>query len=390
MKRAIALILITAFLFCGCAKTNKEDNSKVTTDQKLIGMWITYNELKDMAQSEAGFDAAFTQAMKNAQSLKINTVFVHTRAFCDAVYKSDLFPLADYVKEVGDAALQTMINIAHKNGIKLHAWINPYRVSNRTTDYNQLPENSPVRQWLTDDDKNNDKNVCFTESGIYLNPAESEAKKLVIDGVREILMRYDVDGIHIDDYFYPTTDAGFDKLSYDEYATNTENPFDLALWRRKNVSSLINSIFCTVKAHNRDMPFGVSPAADLEHCYNDLYADVEGWINAGYIDYIMPQLYFGFEYPSEEFRFDALLYKWMDLVKYSNVVLYCGLPSYKIGTDSPNDKQEWNEKTDIIARQIKLLDENAVNGYVYFSYSSLFSKNELNRNQLNNIKEKME
>ncbi len=392
MKRIILSVLVVSLFVCGCSVKNEQKNveAKPSPQQNLEGMWITYNELSAMCDSDKGFSAAFQDAVLKAKSIGINTLFVHVRAFCDAAYKSDLFPTAKYVKDVGDSALEIMLQIAHENGMQLHAWINPYRVSTSSADYNTLPDGSPVKEWLNDQNKGNDKNVCFTESGIYLNPAESEAKKLVLDGVREILKRYDVDGIHIDDYFYPTTDESFDKASFEKYVSETDNPLDLAGWRRKNVNSLINSIFCVVKAHDRSMPFGVSPAADLERCYNSLYADVEGWINAGYIDYIMPQLYFGFEYPDEDFRFDALLYKWMDLTSGKNVTLYVGLPSYKIGTDSPPDNSEWNAKTDIIARQIKLLRKKQIKGYVYFSYSSLFSDAELNKKQLENIKNIME
>ncbi|MBO5725960.1 MAG: family 10 glycosylhydrolase, partial [Clostridia bacterium] len=149
---------------------------------------------------------------------------------------------------------------------------------------------SPAKQWLTDDNVENDKNICLTDSGIYLNPAESECKKLVLDGVREILQNYDVDGIHIDDYFYPTTETQFDESSYLLYSQSLENPLTLEEWRRKNVSSLVNSIYCTVKAHDKNIMFGVSPAADINRNYNTLFAEVEGWIGGGYVDYILPQL----------------------------------------------------------------------------------------------------
>lgn len=385
MKRVSVIIICICLMLCGCA-SEKQHIKQQESEKTLKGIWITYNELSAFSSSPLGFVDAFQQAVERAKSIGTNALFVHTRAFCDAIYSSEFFPFAKYILPSDTDILKTMIDICHQNGIEFHAWINPYRISTASSEVNTLPENSPAKQWLTDDDSNNDKNICFTENGIYLNPAESECKKLVLDGVREILKNYDVDGIHIDDYFYPTTDEQFDKVSYENYVKTHEMPLTLDEWRRKNVSSLINSIYCTVKTHSRDMVFGVSPAADISRNYNQLYADVEGWIGGGYIDYIMPQLYFGFEYPDEQFCFDNLLTKWIDITAGKDVKLYCGLSSYKIGTTSEPDKEEWQNRDDILARQVKLLKKNHVSGYVFFSYSSLFSNEELNKKQLDNIK----
>lgn len=384
MKRVLTAILCL-ILCCGCSDTAKKQDEKIT---ETVGMWITYSELSAMSRSSGGFAAAFTEAVEKAKQCGINTLFVHTRAFCDAVYKSDIFPRAAYI-EAGTDALGVMTDIAHQNGLTLHAWINPYRVSTSVTDISALPDGSPAKIWLTDSDPNNDRNVCITEGGIYLSPASPDVKKLILEGVREIIENYDVDGIHIDDYFYPTTEALIDEAFYSEYTQSVAEPIPLEHWRRKNVSSLVNSIYCTVKAHDNGLRFGVSPAADLDRCYNTLYADIEGWIGGGYIDYIMPQLYFGFEYPDQNFRFDNLLTKWLDLTEGKGVELYIGLANYKIGTDSVPDAAEWGRDTDIIARQIDLIRENGGRGFVFFSYSSLFSENELNKQQYNNIKQRM-
>ena len=118
-----------------------------------------------------------------------------------------------------------------------------------------------------------------------------------------------------------------------------------------------------------------------------MFADVEGWAHGGYVDYIMPQLYFGFEYPKSEFCFDKLLPVWQAMLEDTNAALYVGLANYKIGTQNEPDKAEWNEKNDIIARQIALLRETKTDGFVFFSYSSLFSENKLNAEQTQKIKE---
>lgn len=384
MRKVAAMLLIFCVFLVGC-KPQKEVTKEPKESGNMVGIWITYSELSSFSKSEKGFVAAFSEAVQRSKEIGINTFFVHTRAFCDAVYPSEKFPFASYIEKSDTDLLYSMVEICHQNDIEFHAWINPYRISTASNDINTLPDDSPAKRWLSDEDPDNDKNICITDSGIYLNPAESDCKRLVLDGVREIIDTYDVDGIHIDDYFYPTTNASFDKVSYEAYSGNCEQPLTLDEWRRKNVNSLINSIYCTVKAKDQNIAFGVSPAADLDRNYNTLYADIEGWLGGGYVDYIMPQLYFGFEYPVEQFRFNNLIVKWMDLTANKDAQLYCGLAPYKIGTNTEADRDEWNNYDDIIARQIKLIKENKLDGYAFFSYTSLFSDNELNRKQLENI-----
>ena len=384
MRKVAALLLIFCVFLVGC-KPQKEVTKAPKESGNMVGIWITYSELSAFSKSEKGFVAAFSEAVQRSKEIGINTFFVHTRAFCDAVYPSEKFPFASYIERSDTDLLYSMVEICHQNDMEFHAWINPYRISTASNDINTLPDDSPAKRWISDESPDNDKNICITDSGIYLNPAESDCKRLVLDGVREIIDTYDVDGIHIDDYFYPTTSTSFDKVSYEAYSGSCEQPLTLEEWRRKNVNSLINSIYCTVKAKDPDIAFGVSPAADLDRNYNTLYADIEGWLGGGYVDYIMPQLYFGFEYPVEQFRFNNLIVKWMDLTANKDAQLYCGLAPYKIGTDAEADRDEWNNYDDIIARQIKLIKENKLDGYAFFSYTSLFSDNELNRKQLENI-----
>ena len=388
MKRVIIIATLLCILLAGCKTSNIESQNEIIKEtENLIGVWITFSELGDFAEKD--FEKSFDECIQKCVDLGVNNIFVHVRPFCDAVYSSALFPKSRYTEKYGGDALLYIINTAHQNGIKVHAWINPYRVALNNTDVNLLPDKSPAKQWLTDDNAENDKNVCIAGGGIYLNPAENDVKKLILSGVREIIENYSVDGIHLDDYFYPTTDAEFDKISYENYKASVTTPLDLGDWRRQNVNGLIHTLYCAVKAYNKDISFGISPAADIERCYNQLYADIEGWAHGGYTDYIMPQLYFGFEYPKEEFNFDNLLRVWQALLEDTPAKLYVGLANYKIGTTSEPDREEWNNHNDIIARQIELLNQNNVNGFVFFSYSSLFSDNTLNAEQTLKIKEKI-
>lgn len=387
MKKVLIFVIILCLLLTGCQKTKDtpQDTDKTEQSEELIGVWITFSELGDFA--DKNFEEEFTACVQKCRDIGINNIFVHVRPFCDAVYQSDIYPQSKYTEKYSGDALEFMVNAAHKNGIKIHAWINPYRVSTASNDINTLPDNSPAKQWLTDDNAANDKNVCITDSGIYLNPAESEVKKLILGGVREIIENYAVDGVHLDDYFYPTTAAAFDEESYSEYKQTVSVPLDLGDWRRQNVNGLIHTLYCAVKAYNKNIMFGISPAADIDRCYNELYADIEGWAHGGYVDYIMPQLYFGFEYPIEKFKFNNLLPVWQAMLEDTSAELYIGLANYKIGTDNEPDRAEWNSSNNIIARQIALLREENVNGFVFFSYSSLFSNNDLNILQTEKIKE---
>lgn len=390
MKRLLILTVICLFCFTGCSTVGSTEKDVIkntpTSDTEMVGVWVTYSEMATLFLS-GGIEKNFEELAKKCSEFGINNLYVHIRPFCDSVYKSQYFPQSSFAINYESDALEYMVATAHKHGLKLHAWINPYRVSTASNDINTLPEESPAKVWLSDDTEENDKNVLFTDNGIYLNPAENDVKKLILLGIREIIENYKVDGIHLDDYFYPTDDENFDKLSYDSYLQTTEKPLELADWRRQNVSSLIHTLYCAVKAHDKNILFGVSPAADIDRCYNKLFADVEAWAHGGYVDYIMPQLYFGFEYPIDKFKFNNLLLYWSALLEDTNAKFYIGLANYKIGTENEPDKAEWNEKDDIIARQIKLLRQEKADGFVFFSYSSLFSSNELNIKQTEKINE---
>lgn len=381
----IATLLMSAMLLvlAGCKTDGNEKNTATESANETVGAWVTYSEIDGMVNSPQGFSMEFTLAVENMRALGINTVYFHTVAFCDAVYLSEIYPQRH--PQEGDI-LATAVDICKAAGIELHAWINPYRVQSSSADPETLPEGF-VKVWLSDDNAENDGNVCFTDNGIYLNPASSEVRGTVISAVREMVANYNVSGIHFDDYFYPVTSAEFDESYYRKYESGAENPLTLEEWRRTNVNTLLLGCYGAVKAHNKNLKFGVSPAADLDRCYNTLYADIEGWMGGGYIDYIIPQIYFGFQYPAERFQFENLLVKWMDLTQNNGVDLIIGLAMYKSGTDQQPDSAEWQSDNTIIARQIKSVRDNKLSGFVFFSYSSLFSENAANAEQLKSIRE---
>lgn len=380
MKIKIALILSLLILLCSCGGLNKKPSFNYV-GSSTKGVWFSFSEINQMLQSENGLEAELKSAVENCKKLQINNVYIHLRSYCDSLYPSKLFPLIKSAVRYDYDVFKMMLEAFHQSSIKVHAWINPYRVLSSSSDVEKLSKDSPAYKWLKDENKENDKNVLLY-NGIYLNPAETEVQKLIIDGVKEIITNYDVDGIHLDDYFYPTKNEYFDKISYEKYKNGSTNSLNLDDWRRFNVNNLLSGCYSAIKYYNKNIVFSVSPAASIEKNYTDLYADIKEWISGGYVDAIIPQLYFGYNYSDEAFRFNNILKNWLTLCKDNDVELLIGLAPYKIGTATEADGNEWQTETDILARQVKECYENErISGYIFFSYSSLFSEESLNTKQ---------
>jgi uncharacterized lipoprotein YddW (UPF0748 family) len=161
--------------------------------------------------------------------------------------------------------------------------------------------------------------LLICENGIFLNPAHSESRKLVFEGIREILNKYKVQGIHFDDYFYPEAEKINDGKLYKEYK-NQGGVLTIEEWRRENVNALVSGVYSLVKSCDNNMIFSISPSADIEKCRNVFYADVEKWCREeGFADYIIPQIYLGFE--NERMRYTNYLWVEVEAV-VPNTVYY--------------------------------------------------------------------
>lgn len=363
---------------------------------ELRGMWITFFELGSMFDSKEGFKAEFEKTLDKCKEYNINAVYVHVRSHSDAYYPSEYYPWSKYCSGImgtqGKApdfdVLEYMIEAAHSKKIEFHAWINPYRVLADSTDIAQLDASNPAKIWLTDGTAENDTWVREANGGLYMNPAVPQVQELVINGIREIVSKYDVDGIHFDDYFYPTQEAGFDEGEYVAYkSTVWGTALSLEDWRRANVNALVAQAYSVIKSLDSDCIFGISPMASINNNYHTVYADVAAWVEGGYIDYIMPQLYFGFEYMPEKSRFDNLLNEWSALVNERGVELYIGLGAYRIGS-TEQEHIEWSENQDMLSSQIVCArnDKNC-NGFVIYSYSTFFADSELHAAERAGVKE---
>lgn len=329
-------------------------------------VWFAYLDIDTMlaGATEAEFTESISEAFEYVASLGFNTVYVHVRAFGDAYYYSDYYAFTSaYSGTVGDKPsydpLEIMISEAHKLGLSFHAWVNPMRTATKKN-FEAMSSSYTLKQWYSSSSTNGTYLVYDSDTGYYwLSPAYSAVRELICAGIAEIVSNYDVDGIHIDDYFYPTTDESFDKLAF-----SVSRSSDLAQWRRDTVSQLVKEIYSTVKGCNSSVLFGVSPQGNLDNNLNKLYADVELWCSTtGYIDYIVPQIYYGY---SGSLPFDTTAVQWENLVTSSSVKLICGIAAYKVGTTT-----EWSSGSMLSKQTDYISTLSGYSGCAYYRYSSL-------------------
>ncbi|MDR0196938.1 MAG: family 10 glycosylhydrolase [Oscillospiraceae bacterium] len=347
---------------------------------EVVGVWISYIELSGIltGKSEAAFRRSYGEMMDNCVSIGINTVYVHLRPFGDALYKSGYYPWSKYVTgEVGVEPdfdpLKVMLEESHGRGVSFHGWLNPMRI-NSAADIEKVSRGYPVGEWYADPAK---KGKYIVKSGDYwyLNPAYGEVIGLIGNGAAEITANYDVDGIHIDDYFYPVTDGAFDADAFGASSFALLNSF-----RLYNCNSMVKTLYSAVKKGNPSALFGVSPQGNIEHNYNELYADVEKWCkSAGFADYVAPQIYYGFEHSS--LPYVSCINQWQEMLNGSGVKLITGLAVYKIGkTDgwAGAGSDEWLNSKQILKRQIEVAKGmKSYGGVVFYSYNYLFNPEHL-------------
>ncbi|MCC8127363.1 MAG: family 10 glycosylhydrolase [Clostridiales bacterium] len=355
--------------------------------EELRGVWISYLDWEKLPWRQVAFEEAVDEMLDRCVELKMNAVFVHVRADADAMYESEYFPWSRFItgtqgEDPGYDPLAYFTDAAHERNLEFHAWINPYRITGYHNRWEQVSENHPAKQWLYDKDSSNDRWFLKQGGEYYFNPSVPEVRQLIIDGVTEIVENYDVDGIHFDDYFYPSVDNDnpdkwFDKPEY-EASGSTK---DISEWRRDNVNALIRGVYAAVKKVNRHVQFGISPEGYVDNLRSEerLFVDIDTWMSqTGYVDYVMPQIYWGFEAKLSDgtlapYAFDNNLQTWIDLKNQGKVKLYLGLAMYKAGSGSKdnNTVPEWLRRNDIIERQVLAGRESGeVSGYCFYSYSS--------------------
>lgn len=398
MYKKVTVILFVLLLLSSCSLKNinltepesasfdsGNDNCPNTNDiiaDEYRGVWINYNELsmKSVGGGTAeDFKNKIDTMFENIKAFGLNTVIFQVRPFSDSFCSSEIFPWSSYItgeqgKNPGYDPFLIATNEAEKYGLKIEAWINPYRVSYKDN-FDDLSELNPAKQWYTDNPLTDD--LIITGSGIYYNPSSKRAQKIIIDGVREIVRNYNISAIHMDDYFYPTVDEGIDVDLYTNYR-NEGGELSLDDWRRENVNTFISGLYSSVKSIKQDVKVVISPAGDIEKNYSMLYADVLKWCSqGGYADIIMPQLYYGFKNSSKPFL--KMLNLWSEAVKSGNVKLCVGLAYYKSGKTDDNAGDginEWCENGNICSEEIRYSRrKDNYCGFSVYSYSHLFAEN---------------
>lgn len=350
-------VIIFIIIICLCLYTFIPRSSFSIDDIEKRAVWVSYQDLSQLDYSSLSlFEEGFENICRNSLDNKCNTLIVHVRAFQDALYKTTQFPVSKVItkKTTEFDPLDVMIEITHKYNMKFEAWINPLRISFNQQTYKQFKNNSPISSWI-----NTNHVIQYDDYHYILNPASQKARDYIVDGVKEIIENYQVDGIHFDDYFYVEG----------SYQKTTEKQ------RKEYINLLIKGIYKTIKDYDENIEFGISPQGNYENCLLG-GADVDTWLaNEGYVDYVMPQIYWTNEYYHKEKikMFTNRVVLWERLKRHKNVKLYVGLALYQAGKELDNDKG-WSQSSTNIDEQICILYNHQIKGYSLFHYQSLLEE----------------
>jgi len=340
MKRIVFFIVMCYICLTSISKAYISDDMK--------GIWVATVYNLDYPSSPTTdvntLKSEIKTILNNISEMGYNAVFFQVRPSADSFYKSDIFPWSKYLTGQNGLApldgfdpLTFLAEEAHKKGIEVHAWINPYRITKKgDEEYASISSESPAK-------KHPEYVVKYSDGNYYFNPGIPEVRKMVVDGAVEIVKNYQIDGIHMDDYFYPGTSFN-DTETYNKYRNGFSNIED---WRRNNVDLLIQEINEAVHKANKNVSFGISPFAIWMNSsssslgsntkgtesYNSHYADTRKWVQNSWIAYIAPQIYWEVGHKSANYA--ELLSWWNNVASGSRTKLYIGLADYKsVGVSS--------------------------------------------------------
>ncbi len=272
--------------------------------REFRGAWIQCVNGQFIGKSTGQIQSMLTHQLDELQKDGINAIIFQVRAECDALYKSDIEPWSKFLTGAQGKApspywdpLEWMVTECHKRGMELHAWINPYRAKHGSTKTSALsPSHVAIKR----------PELCFVyDNLVILNPGLQEAADYTCKVASDIVSRYDIDGFHIDDYFYPYPSPGVTIPDQGLFQRQPNGFVNIGDWRRDNVNRFVKQLGETIHQIKPWVKFGVSPFGiyrnkrnDLNGSetnglqnYDDLYADVLIWVNNGWVDYCVPQLY---------------------------------------------------------------------------------------------------
>ena len=293
------------FLACSYVCSQNKREFRGAWIQAVNGQWVGVGTQK-MQQT-------LTYQLDELMKDGVNAIIFQIRPECDALYQSNIEPWSRFLTGKQGVApspywdpLQWMVTECHKRGMELHAWINPYRAKTKTThelDSRHVAVRHP--EWVFEYDDQ-----------YILNPAIPECRNFICHVVGDIVRRYDVDGLHIDDYFYPYPAAGQTIPDDQLFRSNPRGFTNKGDWRRDNVNLFIRQLSDTIHQNKPWVKFGVSPFGIYRNKkndpngsntnglqnYDDLYADVLLWVNKGWVDYNVPQLYWEIGHKSADYQ----------------------------------------------------------------------------------------
>ncbi|MDD3183816.1 MAG: family 10 glycosylhydrolase [Anaerostipes sp.] len=372
----------------GAPSSNLKTATSVSNQYKAF--WFSFYDYSDYRSSyksrnKTTFKSYFTKVVKKGKSLGMNRVIVQVRPYGDAVYKSKYFPWSKYIsgkqgRSPGYDPLAIMVQVAHSQGIAIEAWVNPYRVTSGSTNYKKLSKNNPARKWNAK--KSTRRNVLSYGGSLYYNPSKKAVRDLIVNGAKEIVQNYNVDGIHMDDYFYPSFTSKNYKKSFDaaEYNKSSykKKKKSIQSYRRAQVDYLVKRIHSEVKKVRSNATFGISPAGNISNLTSkySYYVDIKKWLKSSqYVDYICPQIYWGFKHPTA--KFDKVTRQWLSIRKNKKVKLYIGIAVYRAGHNvgqNKAEKKEWKSDTNVLKKQVQYARNKKVDGFAFFDYQDLHSK----------------
>ncbi|NJP93397.1 family 10 glycosylhydrolase [Nonomuraea sp. FMUSA5-5] len=317
--------------------------------RQMRGMWIA-SVVNINWPSKPGLSADEQKAeylawLDVAVQRKLNSVFVQIRPTADAFWPSPYEPWSQYLtgtqgQDPGYDPLGFAVEETHKRGLAFHAWFNPYRVSMQADPAKLHPDHPGRRHpdWI----------LPFGGK-LYYNPGIPEVRTFCQDAMMDAVTRYDIDGLHFDDYFYPTNTTAFDDA--EEFAKYGAGFPDLASWRRNNVDLMVSEMQQRVLAAKPEIAWGISPSGIWRNkatdplgsdtnggqSYDNLHADTRGWVKKGWLDYIAPQLYWYIGQPPADYS--KLVPWWSDVASGTNTLLWIGQAAYKAG--DPAQAAEW-------------------------------------------------
>ncbi|AGL17546.1 glycoside hydrolase family 10 protein [Actinoplanes sp. N902-109] len=357
----------------------------VRATRELRGMWLTTVLNIDFPSrpglSEAQVKAEYLRWLDLAVARKHNAIFVHVRPSGDAFWPSAYAPWSEWLtgkrdgRSPGWDPMAFMVDEAHQRNLEFHAWFNPYRGTQPApggpgADVAKLAPDHPLR-------KHRDWAISYPDgrtARLYFDPGNPAARRFVEDAMLEAVQKYDVDGVHFDDFFYPYPEGG-GSVFHDEksYAKRTDKGQSLAAWRRQNVDTLVHEMSVRIKQLKPWVKFGISPfgiwrnkstdpaGSDTNglQSYDAQYADTRKWVRSGWLDYVVPQIYWEIGFGKADYA--KVLPWWAQTVKGTQVQLYVGQADYRVG-----EKGAWKQP-DQLDRQMALNDKYGVLGSVHYN-----------------------